>query len=334
MDDEPERGARWDFEHISFDAEPDNRTLRNITLDGDVILDALVFVETGPVHTEAHGRVLMVQGDGWHARIHDNPTALITAQNATLRFHLPDDADVQREERGWRIGLDDRTAFLAGDGRGDDTIQVSGDVRFLVHSEVDERDERERAGDDERIVKRDVRKEVRVKVQEAIDRRVVAADVRVHRETEVFRYDEVEVEVVRPERATPDDPLRVRVDADLDSGRTIVLDVDPAMLEGELELRYYDLFDDGSRTEVVFVQASSLADVLDPDDDGGQPEYWVVEDADGVQVLVSVPHWSVHEITLASLGFIVQPSVLIGIVAGVGGVAVAALALMRPRRVD
>ena len=79
--------------------------------------------------------------------------------------------------------------------------------------------------------------------------------------------------------------------------------------------------------------AADLTDILDPDDDGGQPEYWVVRDADGIQLMVSVPHWSVHAITVSSFGaFVTQPSVLLGIGAGVVGVGVAALLMLRPRK--
>jgi hypothetical protein len=126
-------------------------------------------------------------------------------------------------------------------------------------------------------------------------------------------------------------PIAVQLSANLTEGRTVVMHVDPALLGNatpdRLELRYYDDHSDGSRTEVVFAKAASIADVLDPTNDGGRPEYWVVSDSDGLQVLVSVPHWSTHTVTLAGLGEILQPSVLMGLVAGLSGTLVAAAEL-------
>ena len=45
-------------------------------------------------------------------------------------------------------------------------------------------------------------------------------------------------------------------------------------------------------------EASSYADVLNPADDNGHAEYFVLAGEAGVQVLVSVPHFSVHTVTL------------------------------------
>jgi hypothetical protein len=153
---------------------------------------------------------------------------------------------------------------------------------------------------------------------------------------QVLAYDDLDVQVNLPAAAGAGVPIAVRLSANLTEGRTIILHVDPALLgnstEDRLDLHYFDDHEDGTQTEVVFARAASLADVLDPTDDGGRPEYWVVSDADGLQVLVSVPHWSVHTVVLSGLGAILQPSVLVGIVAGSAGIAVAAVAMFWPRR--
>jgi hypothetical protein len=116
----------------------------------------------------------------------------------------------------------------------------------------------------------------------------------------------------------------------------VVLHVDPALVGNatpeRLVLRYFDDHTDGTQTEVIFAKADSIADVLDPTNDAGRPEYWVVADADGLQVLVSVPHWSTHTVTLAGLGIVLPPSVMMGLVAGVIGTMVAATAMFWPRK--
>ncbi len=160
-------------------------------------------------------------------------------------------------------------------------------------------------------------------------------------DVEVTEYDDMEVQVAAPDELVGDSILEIQVSAELDAGRTVVLDLDPALLDGlsvsatsALKLRYFDLNDDGTRTEVVFGMADGgLKDVLDPTDDAGQPEYWIVQDADGIQVLVSFPHWSTHIVTLQNVAeYLTQPSVLIGIAAGLGGVMVAAATMLLPRR--
>ena len=78
------------------------------------------------------------------------------------------------------------------------------------------------------------------------------------------------------------------------TGKTIVIHV-----QGEF---FYDLENliieyDGGEIRM----ADNLDDVLNPDDDGSHPEYWIIHDANGTHILVSVPHFSEHEITVYSL---------------------------------
>lgn len=330
--DEP-HGKEWTpqdaaFRHIAFTLVDGHIT--QFTVDDKLVLDALSIRGAGPVEARHVGHALQLSGDGWAVRIQDNPTGLITARgNATLVFDFPTE-NITQQGRSWRVDYGHFGGLLAGAAqqRGD-VLALAGEGRFHIRAETHDADDR---GD--KIVHKDVRRDVRVHVDAAIENRRVLADVKVRSDVEILQYEDVDVQVTRPDRATRDDPLRVRVEADLDTGKTLVVDVDPKLIEnGSLEVRYFDLFDDGARTEIVFRQADSLTDVLDATDDGGQPEFWVVKDADGIQILVSVPHWSAHEITIASIGeFLLEPSVLVGIVAGIGGVAVAALLMMRPRR--
>ncbi len=198
-------------------------------------------------------------------------------------------------------------------------------------------------------------------VQQAIERSHVAAEVKVrlptqaapqagtgagsddaagdgqHDGVEVFVYDDVDLEVEMPSTVpTPDEPLQITVGAELDEGRTIVIDLDQEVFLGqELELRYYDVNDDGTQTEIIFRQAASITDILDPTNDEGQPEWWLVEDENGMQLMASIPHWSVHRITVASLGAVVQEhSVIVGLGIGITVSVMASAALFRPRRPD
>jgi hypothetical protein len=46
--------------------------------------------------------------------------------------------------------------------------------------------------------------------------------------------------------------------------------------------------------------ADNYDDIMNPDDDDGAAEYLAVVGADGVEVLVSIPHFSPHSITIIS----------------------------------
>ncbi|HVM45104.1 MAG TPA: hypothetical protein VM582_04135, partial [Candidatus Thermoplasmatota archaeon] len=76
-------------------------------------------------------------------------------------------------------------------------------------------------------------------------------------------------------------------------GKTIIVSLDPhtipGMAKGKAIIRF-----DGQ----IVGQASSYADILDPSDDGDVAEYFVLAGEAGTQVLVSIPHFSVHTVTL------------------------------------
>ncbi len=186
-------------------------------------------------------------------------------------------------------------------------------------------------------------KDLKDAVKDAADRRKVGAEVALTRAAgqtgvQIFSYDNVTVKVDGTDHvASKASPLSIRLSSNLTEGRTFSFTVNKSLLPAadadRLVLRYFDVHADG-QTEVLFQKASSLADVLNPADDNGQPEYWVVQDANGVQVLISVPHWSTHIVTLGGLDAIVQPTVLVGLVAGLAASALAAVALFIPRRRD
>lgn len=77
------------------------------------------------------------------------------------------------------------------------------------------------------------------------------------------------------------------------SGKTVVINVDPFVFDSNNIAVLYD----GEPIKM----ADNLTDVLDPNDDGSNPEYLVTQGVNGTQVFVSVPHFSDHEITVYSL---------------------------------
>lgn len=321
-------GIHTGLRHISFGLDEQNQSLVDYAVDGRLLLEGVKFSDNGTWDVERKGTQVRFDVGDARLAVHDNPTATLwfrSDENASLFLMLPDGADVTIGNGSATIQYDGYRALLTGHHieSFDGGIVLFGEAGFHAPPASPPGDA--------------VSGAVRDAMEHAFSQRHLGASVDARGERpDVTSYDELDVNVSSPTVINATDTLRVTVGANLTEGRTIVVDVDPERLAGpDLVVRYFDVHDDGNETEVVIREADSLADVMDPTDDAGQPEYWIVEDADGLHLMVSVPFWSVHAIELASVGeFLVQPSVLVGVVAGVGGVAVAGLAVFWPRRED
>ncbi len=189
----------------------------------------------------------------------------------------------------------------------------------------------------------DAKETIKEAVKEAAQKRKMGAEVALANNAKggvkVLPYDNVTIDVAGADHvATQGSPITVRLSSNLTSGRTFVFTIDPGLLpRGDdaesIVVRYYDVSTAG-QNEVVLVKASSLQDVMDASDDGGQPEYWIVHDENGIQLFTSVPHWSTHVLSISGLDAVLQPTVLVGLVAGLAGTVIAAVALFVPRRRD
>ena len=74
-------------------------------------------------------------------------------------------------------------------------------------------------------------------------------------------------------------------------GRTIVVNLEA------------DFFDISKGITIIYdnqliQMADNISDILNPDDDGSNPEYLITYGADGIQILVSIPHFSQHTINI------------------------------------
>lgn len=77
-------------------------------------------------------------------------------------------------------------------------------------------------------------------------------------------------------------------------GKTIAINAPQSILDDSKQLTVmYD-------AEQINM-ANDIADILNPNDDGSLPEYYVVTENGGKQVLVSIPHFSEHSITVSSV---------------------------------
>jgi len=95
------------------------------------------------------------------------------------------------------------------------------------------------------------------------------------------------------------DAVTAVLDAPSGTGRTVSLSIEPGVLEGDdIVIEATAVAADGAETPMLWRTASGLDDVLDPTDDGEAVESWVVQDAEGLHILVSFPHFSEKRITM------------------------------------
>lgn len=97
--------------------------------------------------------------------------------------------------------------------------------------------------------------------------------------------------------------IEVRVSSSEREGRTVMINIDE-QTRRSLGLWEIRVLVDGE----PIGRADDLTDVLDPNNDGGECEYLLLVGANGVQVLVSIPHFSVRTITIKSFEALPVPA--------------------------
>jgi len=134
----------------------------------------------------------------------------------------------------------------------------------------------------------------------------------------IFIYNDVTISVVNAK----EDNLSFLVNGDETSGgRTIVVNLEEGVFDfsKDFVIEY-----DGEPMEM----ADDISDVLNPNDDGSHPEYLITIGAQGVQILISIPHFSEHQISFfpASLEEIIEGIMQYKEYAIIGAIVVIAIA--------
>jgi len=95
----------------------------------------------------------------------------------------------------------------------------------------------------------------------------------------------------RLERVIVGERVEVTVESDVENGSTVLINLDNRVLPvGWIR----EVLVDNEPATL----ADDYADILDPNNDNGSPEYLILAGGKGVQVLVSVPSFSSHTITI------------------------------------
>ena len=288
------------------------------SIGGTRIFDAAIAPGPGAARSGASETTrdaeIRVQGPRFTFVAHDVPTApsrLTSEGPATLTF-APDARLVSLEDDG-RISF--TVGSLSGQIRAENArlagnvLTTRGDVLVFLDNA--------RAGIESH----------RGEVAAAIGKGHVGAEATLSSDTsgvhqDVISYGNVTMTTTKLEKGN----VTLLVEGHGLEGRILVLDIDGRVLGAQKASELVVRLDN-----MTVQPADNLTDILDPDNDGLLPEYYVVFDpgAQSFQLLVSVPHYSVHTLSVLTSIELPPPSVIVGIVAGVALLVPSAFALFR-----
>lgn len=268
-----------------------------VWIDG-ISTDSAFDPESFDMGDDGQASWLKAEGEGVKMRLHDNPSGLIRFRSDdghSFFLQIPDYLEVTQTGPGWSLGDGEQRALVrvAADSSAWDpdsrVLTVWDKAEFLLPDNADNQ------------VLKKVANKHRGEIMDAVEKHKVGAEITLaanngDTQEETLVYEDVEVKVEEPET---ENQVAVTFSADHgEEGKTFVLNIEDQVVRvgGTIDVTYFDIDEEtGAETEASISKASSLSDILDATDDD-TAEYWIVEDEDGVQVMVSVPNWSTHRV--------------------------------------
>lgn len=307
--------------YVRFVFDPFTCALHDLSVYGAEFFDVIEL--TAPCTTLRSfqaGGTFGVRGAGETLLLYDSKNGFLsftTTADGVLRFRAGPDAEIVGEGSSREIRVQDLTArvfplnehytlgwsdqgFLAIGARGNFLVEEPAATNAPVAHALEER----RIGGEVNFFLRD-------------------GEV----DSQVLAYEDVDMRASHP----AENAFRVILDSDLPTGRTFVANFPTGLFDGQqMGVDYYTLDDDGVARLDQIATAQNLADVLEAADPG--PEYWIVSDAEGTHVLVSVPQWSVHMFEILGLPAELVPIIIYGAVLGLIFTALAGFGMFTSRR--
>lgn len=296
---------------VSFTQSP--TAVAQYTVGGARFLDLSIATTSSREarETEARGSVVHVETSAYRFKAHDNPVGGFRVDTrGTITATFPAGSKLLASEEGFILQLPagDR-AFLYGEDLSALGDRVTARDRLSFRALLGEEDS---GGNG-------------LQLAAAAAKKILGAQVRIASDSkeDVESHGNVTVATVtRPGNVT------LIIDGHGLEGRVIAVDVDPGALGVSRAEDVAARFDNES-----IARATNLTDALDPDDDGLNPEYYLVHDAQGFHFIVSVPHYSVHTLSILAAFAEVPPSVVAGALAGAALVATGGWVLFkRPKK--
>lgn len=270
----------------------------------------------GAFEASARGAYASFEGDGFSIVVTDNPAGLLRIHSNGSAVELGLASGVEAVANGSRLKIsagNDSAMMTNGtlEGASIDALQAV----FMLH------------GKSVAAVAQ-AGSPSQAQVEDAIARGHVAARVEVlENGTDVLDFQGADVAA----RRSANGSHRFIVDANFTTGRAFVVDFAPGLLRAEeLGVLYYDEVN-GTLEPALIHRADSLADVL-LIEAGEGPEYWHVDELAGDEIVVAVPHFSVHAFDVYVVAGAAAPMIIVGVLAAAALVAVVAVSAVRGRR--
>lgn len=326
-----------DGRYVSFNYTSNPAALADVSIKGVPLFDAAAL--DGTAQERFRGVHFALSGANGSLVIHDNPAVAFQIRPAddttwvlNLAGHLT--VNATDDDERWRVtdGEAFHGALLFEDDPSYDPVNKSftGDegVRFVVVPEM--ATPGGTPGDGPGMTTTSEEAEVSNAKREAMINGSLGAEVDLTSsdegiEDQTVLYDDLEVTLEEKE------PGKVRfvVDGELETGRTVVVNADPGLFEGDrLSVSYHDIYENGTEEEIPIRLANTVQDVMNPNDDS-TPEYLPAKGAQGWQVMVSIPHFSAHAVTIQSVTAQAPPSIMAGALAAAGFLVLAGANLFR-----
>lgn len=318
-------GDRYDGTFVSFSVADDG--LRDLAVRSTPVVERIAMDVSG---AGIDGAVVTVDGPNATARVHDVPVAFVDVEAKAageVVLDVAQDATASVDEETGRIVI----------ARGVEVAVWSPDVSLALSDDGQNITADLEAGDRLQLRVRPVPANFPAMsahepaISRAVESGAVGAEAfvqggpRAGHAVAVYAALDVAVET--------GDAIELAVGSDEHAreGKVVVVRADRLALPGDgpVEVTY-----DG---EPVRAAEGGIADVLDPHDDGLSPEFAVASVSGADVVLVSVPHFSVHELVIQRVAEVVaeHPEVAaLTLVVGGVVVALAAAGMFRPGKRD
>lgn len=305
---------------IDLTGHPASQTMTDVKVNGKVFIDRLaadgLLAQFRMEATKDGGAIQVFDASGRHVLgVHDDCRSVLRVESSdaipAFTIDLPDDFVVEKTEHG--------VAFHAGERRGelvldDGTVQVgAGNVLHVVGKATFFA-----FGGDAAI-------------DEAAAQKKVAAEVKVAKDgksQDISYTGDLDVHDLQVAAGG----FSAKVDSADGSCKTVVFHAETGLVSSA-DVRVSVKETDVAAGPLTVEKAASLEAVLDPCGHGRDTvTYWVVEDQDGLQVLVSFPHFSEKLVTIESGGRSSPFGALPGAASSLAVAAVALLAVGLRRR--
>jgi hypothetical protein len=268
---------------------------------------------------QAHGAEVHVRTAAYDLMVHDNPEAVTRiVTNGTVTLTLAPGANVTLSAGGEQANF--TLGGLSGRVRGD-ALQLAGNALVSRNVMLVFVDAPHGAFDVHREAIGEAAARGHVGIEASFNKGRGDDGV----EQDIVSYGNVTMRTLHAARGD----LTVQVEGHGTEGRVLVLNVDGALLGASDASRLRIALDNRAvRTE------ENLSALLDPDADGVEPVSHVVFDPDtnAFQLLVRVPHYSVHTLSVTTILEEASPSIILGLAGAVVVLAASAGWLFRPRR--